>query len=128
VSLAEREDEMRVVLLSKTPDLALIRVLRDAGHDLWHTRPGENAYRHTRDAFPAAVLIDLADEAEQGFAAAAQLASHPRTQGIPVVLYNAADVSQARSRAPFVRALLSAPSRQRDILRALSAFETEETG
>jgi CheY-like chemotaxis protein len=117
---------MRVVLLSMNPDLALVRALRDAGHDLWHVRPDERAYRNTRDAYPGAVLIDLGKEPDKGLAAADALAQSPRTRPIPVVLFNAADVISARARAPYVRALLSAPSRHSDLLRALAAFASEE--
>ena len=117
---------MRVVVLATVPDLALVRALRDANHDVWHTRPDDNAYRNTRDAFPSAVLIDLANEPERGFAAASALATNARTRSIPVVMYNAKDVASARGKAPYVRALLSAPSRHSDLLRALSAFDTEE--
>lgn len=116
---------MRVVLLSTFPDLTLVRAIRDAGHDLWHTRPNEQSYRNTRDAYPSAVLIDLSKDPEQGFAAAAALAANARTKSTPVILFNANDVAAARARAPYVRALLSAPSRHSDILRALSAFEVE---
>jgi CheY-like chemotaxis protein len=117
---------MRVVLLAASPELALVRALRDAGHDLWHTKPGADAYRQTRDAFPGAVLIDLAKSADQGFAAAAELAANLRTKGIPVLLFNAQDVASARAKAPYVRALLLAPSRHADLVRALGAIDNSE--
>jgi CheY-like chemotaxis protein len=125
-TFADSEAFMRVVLLSKSPDLALIRALREAGHDLWHTVPGEQAYRNTRDAFPTAVLIDLSADAIKGLAAAEALAANARTRSIPVILFNAENVASARSKAPYVRALLSAPSRHADLLRALSAFEVDD--
>jgi CheY-like chemotaxis protein len=117
---------MRVVLLTSNLDLTLVRSIRDGGHDLWHALPDDRAYKHTRDAFPGAVLIDLAKDAERGFAAAAALAASPRTASTPVVLFNAKDVTAARARAPYARALLLAPSRNSDLLRALQAFEAEE--
>src|SRR5436853_5624991 len=106
---------MRVVLLAVAPELPLVRALRDAGHDVWHTKPGPDSYRQTRDAFPSAVLIDLAKNPGLGFAAAGALAEQPRTKAIPVLLFNASDVAGARAKAPYVRTLLSAPSRHADL-------------
>ena len=117
---------MRLVLLAKTPELSLVGALRAAGHDVWYLKPNPDAYRQARDAFPAAVLIDLAKEAEGGFAAAAELAANVRTKSVPVLLFNAQDVASARAKAPYVRTLLLAPSRHSDLVWALTAFDVQE--
>jgi len=87
---AEKDGEKRRLVLLVEDDMSTVRLirayLRDAGYELAETSNSANALELARRLQPAAILLDLDLDGEDGLQLLQELKADPGTRHIPVVI------------------------------------------